>query len=199
MTLFGLGNPGDRYAATRHNVGFMVLDELARRLRARFRVAPDRAVARARWRGQDLVLVKPLRYMNESGLPVAEQLREEPGEFLVVCDDFALPFGRLRLRPQGSEGGHNGLASIIYRLGTNRFPRLRVGIGTPPREQDWAEYVLEPFSPDESARLAELVGRAADACLAVVDEGLAKAMNRHNLPTGDETGPADADPAAEPA
>ena len=180
MTLFGLGNPGDRYAATRHNIGFMVLDELARRLRTRFRKGAGRAVARAAWRGDDLVLVKPLLYMNESGLPVAEQLRAEPDDFLVVCDDFALPFGRLRLRPQGSEGGHNGLASIIYRLGTNRFPRLRIGIGTPPAGQGWADYVLEPFPAAEAELLPELIGRATDACYAVMTEGLERAMNRYN-------------------
>lgn len=187
MTCFGLGNPGDRYAATRHNTGFRVLDELARRLRARFRAAEGRSVARAAWRGKDLVLVKPLLYMNESGVPVAEQLHRRPDDFLVVCDDFALPFGRLRLKPRGSEGGHNGLASIIHRLGTDQFPRLRVGIGVPPAGQDWADYVLEPFPPAEAEQLPGLLGRAADACLAVLDEGLERAMNRFNpVPAGTE-------------
>lgn len=186
MTVFGLGNPGERYAATRHNIGFMVVDELSRRLRARFRNSDGRAVGRSNWRGDELRLVKPLLYMNESGLPVAEQLGREPDEFLVVCDDFALGFGRLRLRPQGSEGGHNGLASIIYRLGTDRFPRLRIGIGAPPAGQDRAEYVLEPFTPDEARLLPGLIGRAADACLAVATEGLERAMNRYNPGEGPE-------------
>ncbi|MFO7676121.1 MAG: aminoacyl-tRNA hydrolase [bacterium] len=194
MTLFGLGNPGGRYAATRHNAGFMVLDELARRLRARFRAADGRDAVRADWRGRDLVLVKPTRFMNESGLPVADQLRRRPDDFLVVCDDFALPLGRLRLRPQGSDGGHNGLASIIARLGTDRFPRLRVGIGTPPAGQDWASYVLEPFAPGEVEQVAGIIGRAADACLAVVEHGIERAMNRFNPP-----GDADPSPAPGPA
>ena len=187
MTLFGLGNPGERYAATRHNVGFMVLDELARRLRARFRSGSGRAVARGNWRAEKLVLVKPMLYMNESGVPVAEHLRREPDDYLVVCDDFALPFARLRLRPRGSEGGHNGLASIIHRLGTDDFPRLRIGIGVPPREQDWAEYVLAPFGPEEADGLPELVSRAADACLVVTTDGLDRAMNRYNQ-AKEETG-----------
>ena len=192
MTLFGLGNPGERYAGTRHNIGFMVLDELAGRLRARFRSGSGRAVARGNWRSDDIVLVKPLLYMNESGVPVAEQLNRKPDEFLVVCDDFALPFGRLRLRPGGSEGGHNGLASIIYRLGTDRFPRLRIGIGTPPDGQGWADYVLEPFTSRERQLLPELIERAADACLMVPSEGIEQAMNRYNPSSNDQPDPENA-------
>lgn len=189
MTLFGLGNPGDRYADTRHNIGFLVLDELARRLRVRFRSGSGLALARGSWRSERLLLVKPMLYMNESGVPVAEQLRREPDDFLVICDDFALPFGRLRLRPQGSDGGHNGLASIVYRLGTDRFPRLRVGIGSPPEGMDRADYVLEPFPAEEATRLPELLGKAADACLAVATDGLERAMNRHNSPGEEQCAP----------
>ena len=180
MTLFGLGNPTERYSATRHNVGFIVLEELARRLHVRFRHLPGRFVARKEHAGEPLVLVKPLLYMNESGVAVKEHLEKEPDRFAVVCDDLALPFGRLRLRPRGSDGGHKGLGSIIYHLGTDGFPRLRVGIGSPGPGEDGADYVLEPFEAREAAELPSVVARAADCCLELVARGLAAAMNRYN-------------------
>lgn len=186
MTIFGLGNPGRKYAETRHNAGFMVLDVLARQLHARFRHVPGRFVLRKEFAGHDLVLVKPLLYMNESGVAVQEQLREEPDDFLVVCDDLALPFGRLRLRPKGSDGGHKGLGSIIYHLGRNSFPRLRFGIDAPGPDEDGVDYVLEPFPREQAARLPEALDRAADACLTLVTSGLQKAMNRFNPAPGEE-------------
>ncbi len=187
MTIFGLGNPTERYAGTRHNAGFMVLNTLARKLRVRFRHHRGRRVAHATFAGRDLTLVKPLLYMNESGIPTQEQLTAEPDDFMVTCDDLALPLGRLRLRPQGSDGGHNGLASIIYRTGTDHFPRLRVGIGAPPEETDWADYVLEQFTSEEAVLLPDILDRATRACLAVVTDGLQQAMNRFN-PAPSETG-----------
>jgi PTH1 family peptidyl-tRNA hydrolase len=189
VTVIGLGNPGEKYAATRHNVGFMVVDTLARRLRGRFRHVPGRMVCRREFAGSTLVLVKPLLYMNESGVAVREQLQSEPDDLLVVCDDIALPFGRLRIRPQGSDGGHKGLGSIIYRLGRDDFARLRVGVDAPGPGDDAVDYVLEPFPAEESTQLPELLDRAADACIAVVTQGIAAAMNRYN--------PAPAEPAAE--
>lgn len=180
MTIFGLGNPTERYARTRHNVGFMVVDTLARRLHTRFRHLAGRHVARKEHAGRDLVLVKPLLYMNESGVVVKSQLEAEPDDFLVVCDDLALPFGRLRLRPKGSDGGHNGLGSIIYRLGRTDFPRLRVGIDEPGPGEDGIDYVLEPFPPEQAGKLPEVLDRAADACLALVTGGIELAMNRYN-------------------
>lgn len=180
MTIFGLGNPTERYAATRHNIGFLVLDALAGRLHVRFRHAAGRLVAQKELAGKPVTLVKPLLYMNNSGMVVQEQLQNSPDDFLVVCDDLALPFGRLRLRPKGSDGGHNGLGSIIYALGRNDFPRLRVGIGQPPPDRPWIDWVLEPFSPEETAQLPAVVDRAAEACLTVVTAGLATAMNRYN-------------------
>jgi PTH1 family peptidyl-tRNA hydrolase len=182
VTIFGLGNPTRRYAATRHNAGFMVLDTLAARLRCRFRMFPDREVARRQFAGDDLVLVKPLLYMNESGVVVRKQLERKPDRLLVVCDDMALPFGRLRLRPQGSDGGHNGLGSIISHLGRSDFPRLRVGIDAPVRSSDGVDYVLEPFPEEQAAMLPEVLARAADACLTVVTGGLELAMSRFNPP-----------------
>jgi PTH1 family peptidyl-tRNA hydrolase len=180
VTIFGLGNPTERYAATRHNVGFMVVDALARKLRARFRHVPGRFVARRELAGEPLTLVKPMLYMNESGVAVQEQLAAAPDEFLVVCDDMALPFGRLRLRPGGSDGGHNGLGSIIHRLGRTDFARLRVGIDAPPRAAEWADWVLEPFAPEQQHDLPEVLDRAAEACLTVVTAGLGRAMTRYN-------------------
>ena len=180
MTIFGLGNPTDRYAATRHNVGFMVLDALARKLHVRFRHQPGRFICRKELAGTPVVLVKPLLYMNESGVVVKEQLAQSPDDFLVVCDDMALPFGRLRLKPSGSDGGHNGLGSIIYHLGRSDFPRLRVGIDAPPRAENWSDWVLEPFPPGQTTELPEVLDRASDACITVVTSGLARAMNRCN-------------------
>ncbi len=181
MTIFGLGNPTPRYAATRHNIGFMTVDTIARRLGMRFHHHAGRFLARTRWAGKNLRLVKPLLYMNESGVIVREQLAAEPDEFLVVVDDIALPFGQLRLRPRGSDGGHKGLASIIYHLNTHDFPRLRIGIGT-PEAVDAVEYVLSPFTPEEQKSLPAILERAADACLTVLTEGMERAMNRFNVP-----------------
>lgn len=180
MTIFGLGNPTRRYAGTRHNVGFMVCDVLGRRLKARFHHLPGCFRAEARHAGDSFALVKPLLYMNESGVVVREQLELHPDDFLVVLDDIALPFGRLRLRPSGSDGGHNGLASIIGSLDRSDFPRLRIGIGAPAGPGSAIEHVLDQFSPAEAEALPEVLDRAADACLLVAGEGLAAAMNRFN-------------------
>lgn len=180
MTIFGLGNPGPRYALTRHNVGFMVVDALAARLGFRFRTYADRAVARRQFSGEELALVKPLLFMNESGIVVRKQLERRPDDMLVVCDDMALPFGRLRLRPSGSDGGHKGLGSTIAQLGRSDFPRLRVGIDAPARSGDGIDYVLERFPADQEQVLSEVLQRAADACIAVVTQGLERAMNRFN-------------------
>jgi PTH1 family peptidyl-tRNA hydrolase len=180
VTIFGLGNPGPRYALTRHNAGFMVVDRLAAGLGFRFRTFTDRMVARRQFAGDELVLVKPLSYMNESGVVVRKQLERKPDDILVVCDDMALPFGRLRMRPAGSDGGHKGLGSIIACLGRSNFPRLRVGIDAPARSSEGIDYVLEPFPREQEALLPEVLERAADACIAVVTQGLERAMSRFN-------------------
>ena len=193
MTIFGLGNPTPRYAFTRHNAGFMVVDRLAARLGCRFRAFPDRQVARKQFAGEDLLLVKPLLFMNESGVVVRKQLERRPDQMLAVCDDMALPFGRLRLRPAGSDGGHKGLGSIIAHLGRSDFPRLRVGIDAPARSCDGIDYVLEPFPEEQLALLPEVLERASDACIAVLTQGLQKAMNRFNpandVPDADRQSP----------
>jgi len=186
VTIFGLGNPGPRYALTRHNAGFMVVDTLAARLGFRFRAFTDREVAGRQFAGAHLVLVKPLLYMNESGVVVRKQLERKPDDMLVVCDDMALPFGRLRLRASGSDGGHKGLRSIIAHLGRSDFPRLRIGIDAPAHSSEGIDYVLEPFPREQETLLPEVLERAADACIAVVTQGLQQAMNRFN-PSRDMT------------
>jgi PTH1 family peptidyl-tRNA hydrolase len=154
----GLGNPGSQYAGTRHNIGWLVVDKLADRAgwtgKGRQRDASN--VAMGRFRGLDLTLVKPLTYMNDSGLAVRRVLARDHAplsDLLVVADDFALPFGKLRFREGGGAGGHNGLRSIIEELGTEKFSRLRVGIGEPDR--DAVDHVLTRFAPDEHQRLDE--------------------------------------------
>jgi PTH1 family peptidyl-tRNA hydrolase len=158
----------------------MVVDALAARLGFRFRTFADRAVARRQFSGTELILVKPLLFMNESGVVVRKQLQRRPDQLLVICDDMALPFGRLRLRPSGSDGGHKGLGSIIAQLGRSDFPRLRVGIDAPARSSDGIEYVLERFPAEQESILSEVLQRAVDVCIAVVTQGLARAMNRFN-------------------
>ncbi len=182
MTIFGLGNPTERYTHTRHNIGFMTVDVIARRLKIKFHHLPGRFLAQTRYGDTNLILVKPLLYMNNSGIIVKEQLALQPDEFLVVVDDLALPFGQLRLRPRGSDGGHKGLASIIYHLESEDFPRLRIGIGAPP-DGDAVRYVLSPFSPEETRQLPAILDRAADACLSVITQGLERTMNQVNPAT----------------
>ncbi|TAM56651.1 MAG: aminoacyl-tRNA hydrolase [Chloroflexota bacterium] len=178
----GLGNPGSRYAGTRHNVGWMVVDRLADR--AGWSGGRERDAAKVVWGrygGLDLTLVKPLTFMNDSGVAVRKALargRTPLEDLLVVCDDFALPFGRLRLREAGSAGGHNGLRSIIGELGGQKFARLRVGIGAP--EPAAIDHVLSRFTADEQAALPQVVEAAADAVEVWAREGPARAANRWN-------------------
>jgi PTH1 family peptidyl-tRNA hydrolase len=179
----GLGNPGSQYAGTRHNIGWLVVDRLAERAgwsgRGRQRDASN--VVLGRYRGLDLTLVKPLTYMNDSGMAVRRVLAREHapiGDLLVVADDFALPFGKLRFRESGGHGGHNGLRSIVDDLGTEKFSRLRVGIGDPLRNA--RDHVLSRFAPEETQRLDELLDAAADAVEAWARDGTSRAANRFN-------------------
>ena len=181
--VIGLGNPGGQYAHTRHNIGWMVLDRIADRAgrsgRGRQRDAAESIAVR--YQGLDLVLAKPLTYMNDSGRAVRKLLARDRVpllDLLVVADDFALPFGKLRFREGGSHGGHNGLRSIIEELGTEKIARLRVGIGEPGRGA--VDHVLSRFSLDEQARLPILLDAAADAVEAWAHEGTSKAANRFN-------------------
>jgi PTH1 family peptidyl-tRNA hydrolase len=164
----GLGNPGKDYAATRHNVGFRVIDSLHDE----------------KW--DDADLFKPAVYMNASGGPVAAYARQNgiaPQDILVICDDFMLPLGSLRLRLKGSSGGHNGLDSILKTLGTLEIPRLRLGVGPVPAQQDPADFVLMAFKKSERDAVETMVERAAQAVRTIAAEGFEKAMNQFNLTT----------------
>ena len=182
--VLGLGNPGARYAGTRHNIGFMLVDYLARQAGAEWVAsARDQSVlAEVDWDGQLILLVKPQTYMNHSGRAaraLCARFAVPPSDVLVAYDDFLLDFGRLRLRGRGSDGGHNGLSSVIEELSSQDVPRLRLGIGQPPQSGDIVEYVLAPFS--QSDREVEmLVEWGASAVETYFAEGIEVAMNRFN-------------------
>jgi len=175
----GLGNPGSDYERTRHNVGFMVADRLATALQLDWQHS---ARWGATWAKGDVILVKPATYMNRSGKPlsaVAQFYKIAAEEILVVLDDLALSLGRLRLRPDGSSGGHNGLESILIHFGTDAIPRLRVGIGAAPSEGA-VDYVLGRFFEEEKPLLEETIKRAAAAAQCVIENGVLAAMNIFN-------------------
>jgi peptidyl-tRNA hydrolase, PTH1 family len=182
--IVGLGNPGGKYKETRHNVGF----EIAARLAKKFASATPRArfqgeIVEATIAGQKALLLTPLTYMNASGasvLATRDFYKIENENLLIVCDDFALPLGKLRLRAKGSAGGQKGLADILRRLGTEEIPRLRIGVGIPPPGRDAAAYVLSRFTKEEQPEIAEAIERAAEAAAAWVQVGLEPVMNKYN-------------------
>jgi PTH1 family peptidyl-tRNA hydrolase len=180
----GLGNPGDRYRNTRHNLGFHVVEALCRARGGRWREqGNNRRVARIDMAGRDILLVEPLTFMNLSGnalRPLVDAETLPPARVLVVCDDIALPLGQLRLRPGGSDGGHNGLASVIERLETTGFPRLRMGVGPVPPRVDAAEFVLAEFLPEEADAVTEMIQTASECAAAWVTMGVDRAMGRFN-------------------
>jgi len=184
--IVGLGNPGREYRDTRHNVGFMVVEEIARRYALSWSQAPSQvpdAFIAKRYGTDPMLLAKPLTYMNLSGSAVAAISRYYDvavGDLLVVVDEVALPFGKLRARARGSAGGHNGLKSIVERLGTTEFARLRLGVGRGDDRRDLADHVLSIFERSERAELESFVARAADAAEMFVAEGIEKVMNRYN-------------------
>src|ERR1700752_945949 len=181
--IVGLGNPGREYRETRHNVGFMVVDEIATRHNLSMAMAPSQvpdAFVAKKYGADPLLVAKPLTFMNRSGEAVAALARYydiAAGDLLVVVDEAALPFGRLRARARGSAGGHNGLKSVIERLGTTEFPRLRLGVGRGDARRDLADHVLSTFEADEQPALGEFIARAADAAEMFAAEGIAKVMN----------------------
>jgi PTH1 family peptidyl-tRNA hydrolase len=184
--IVGLGNPGREYRETRHNVGFMVVDEIARRHNLTLAMAPSQipdAMLAKKFGGDAVLVAKPLTFMNNSGEAVAALVRyyDVPiGDLLVVIDEVALPFGRLRARARGSAGGHNGLKSVIARLGTTEFARLRLGVGRGDARRDLADHVLSKFEADERSALGEFIARAADAAEMFAAEGIDKVMTTYN-------------------
>lgn len=182
----GLGNPGARYRGTRHNVGFEVMDQLAGRHGLRFEAWKTLAET-AEWRRPEgrVWFVKPMTFMNLSGdavLALAGFYKIDPANLLVVCDDVNLPEGRLRARPDGSDGGNNGLRSITASLGTPAYARLRIGVGRGDERRDLADHVLSRFGPDEQPVINGAIDRAADAVEVWMTDGLAPVMNRFNRP-----------------
>ena len=182
--IVGLGNPGRSYHGTRHNVGFAVADQLARRHEVAFEHGRANALmARVGTGAATLLFVKPLTMMNLSGEAVgalAHFYKIDPSDIIAVADDVNLPLGRLRLRGSGSAGGHNGFRSIIACLGSDMFPRLRVGVGRGDPRRDLADHVLARFDPDEAEEVERAIARAADAVETFLAEGIEAAMNRFN-------------------
>ena len=185
----GLGNPGERYEGTRHNLGFQVVDELLRR----HQLPLDRELCGSLvGRHGDLGLVKPLTYMNRSGYAVRcllERSEMDPSEVLIVYDDVNLDFGRLRMRPDGNPSGHRGMESVVQNLRTTAVPRLRLGIGAAPDDCELTDFVLSPFRDDEEEGAERMIQHAADAADAWLVEGVESAMNKYNGPEiGGKTG-----------
>jgi len=181
--IVGLGNPGPEYARSRHNIGFLVIEELSRRLgrpvsRRRF----GTRFTEAELHGSPVALIKPLSFMNASGRPVKvwmETTDLPQGRLLIIHDDIDLPFGRIKIVARGGHGGHKGVQSVQEEIGTSAFPRVRVGIGRPQKGRE-IEFVLNPFDAVEVCALQEIVGRAADAVEEIVTRGVTSAMNRFN-------------------
>jgi len=180
----GLGNPGKKYEATRHNLGFMVLDLLAGESESAFKKKGQYRQASVHIANRNILLIKPQTYMNLSGVAVDEALRYSNlsiEEVLVICDDVNLPFGKLRIRHRGSDGGHNGLKSIIEETGSFDFPRLRIGVGLSEEEHKPLEsYVLEKFSGSEEKELSKILKEAAEAVALSIADGIEAAQHRYN-------------------
>jgi PTH1 family peptidyl-tRNA hydrolase len=182
--IVGLGNPGREYRNTRHNVGFMLVDEIADRLEVDFRQTQSKAlITDGRYQGNKIILAKPQTYMNKSGHATHALFKFYKLPFknlLVAYDDVDLPFAIIRMKPSGGSAGHKGVKSIIEQLGTQDFPRLRLGIGRPPGHKQAANYVLKPFSKEEDDFLDNYIKRAGDAALTFIREGIDYAMTQYN-------------------
>ena len=181
----GLGNPGPKYEWTRHNVGFLVVDELAERAnlpvqKLKYKALTNTAVIG----GRSVLLMKPTTYMNLSGESVGQAARFykiPPERVLVISDDVSLPLGKIRVRAGGSAGGHNGLKNIIAHLGTDQFPRVKVGVGAPAHpDHEMVDWVIGSFTPDERKVLDQALERAVDAAVCVIEKGVSEAQNRYN-------------------
>ncbi len=182
--IVGLGNPGTEYAATRHNIGFRCVNLLVRRHGIRFSIRRSKAsIAIGEVEGRQVALAKPRTYMNNSGEGVCyllERFSAAPADLVAIYDDMDLPLGSIRVRAGGGAGGHRGMASIIQATGTQAIPRIRVGIGRPPKGMDPVDYVLSPFLPEEEALAKQATARAAEAAVLLLREGIEAAMERFN-------------------
>lgn len=182
--IVGLGNPGREYRQNRHNIGFMLMDRLASNLGESFSRVESRAlITKTKYKDHRLILAKPQTYMNNSGQAISSLYRyyKIPVEkLLVIYDDVDLPFGKLRIRPAGGSGGHRGMKSVIESLGTEEFPRLRIGIGRPPGRREAADHVLQDFSKEEGKYLTELLDGGIEAVLTYITDGIDQAMNQFN-------------------
>ncbi len=180
----GLGNPGKEYSQTRHNIGFLVVDALAYKMGQDLNKRQfDAAYARGRFKGRGVFLVKPQSYMNRSGIPIqklADYYKIDMGDIIVVHDDMDLSFGQIKVVQGRGHGGHNGIRSIIDAFGRRECIRIRVGVGHPGASKDVTGHVLGKFTPQEQAELDQLIETASDACLAVLENGVVKAMNKVN-------------------
>jgi len=183
--IIGLGNPGKEYESTRHNLGFLTVEAIAQQCHLKFKKASLKhsLTAQGEVSGRAVLLLKPNTFMNNSGLAVKELMAHkeiDTGNILIVVDDLNLNFGQMRLKADGSDGGHNGLKSIIAHCHTKGFPRLRLGIGQPRVKENAAAYVLSPFTKTENAKLNEFTEKAAECCLVWLNEGINSAMNQFN-------------------
>lgn len=183
--IVGLGNPGRNYKSNRHNIGFMILDLLAERFGEVFKQYEQKSLLiKTTYEGKNIFLAKPQTFMNLSGQTVRSLLRYykiQPNQLLIAFDDVDLPLGAMRIRPHGSSGGHRGVESIITQLGTNDFPRLRVGIGRPSGRKNTSDYVLENFTQSEMDILQFTLNQAVDAILYFIIEGIEASMNKYNM------------------
>lgn len=183
--IVGLGNPGERYSSTRHNIGFLVVDELALRERVYWRAKEKEYLETViSGSGYEVSLIKPTIYMNDSGYAIKNFLERTPvpiENLLIILDDVNLPLGKLRFRKKGSDGGHNGLASTIHHLGSEFFPRLRLGIGPPSKVTDLLEFVLGRFADEEQLLVQDMVAEAVEVSKLFIAEGSDAAMNLSNI------------------
>lgn len=182
--IIGLGNPTDKYQATRHNIGWDAITRLSDDFRIPMDFKKHKAICGKGYiEGEKVILAQPVTYMNLSGESVRELVdyyKVTPEEIIVIYDDISLDVGQLRLRKKGSAGGHNGIKSIINLLGTDEFPRIKVGVGDKPRDWDLADYVLSRFKEDEQPAIREALKDASDACKMIITSGMDAAMNRYN-------------------
>lgn len=184
--IVGLGNPGARYAHTRHNIGFDCIDTLAKRWNIPLSDRRQHAsLGQGEVEGRPVVLAKPRTFMNNSGHAIRYLLarfRSRPSDLAIIYDEMDLPLGIIRIRSRGGTAGHQGMASIVELLSSNKFPRVRVGIGKPESPDDWVQYVLEPFPDEEAPLVGEVVERVADSLHSLLTEGIDRTMNRFNTP-----------------